>query len=421
MLEAYMKKLFTVLILALLVGCTDDNTVQNIIENNYDDLKENESMIIKTESVEISISRFPEPSFDGIQIVDKFPLENWDTEFSKYDYRSKDLSQLDLSMEAEKMQMIEFDSRTIWTEKLPVGYNPDEIISINMSPGLGLKELHESGVDGTGVRVGIIDYPLLVNHDEYKGNIIHYEDINRAEMNAHMHGNAVTSVLVGKNVGVAPKSEVVYIAAECGEYESNRFSYDYTIYASAIDRIVEINETLDEKIRVISISLGLSAGYKGYDDILESIKNAENKGIFVITVSSDRTHNINFSGMGKSVYGSPDQFDVYTYGNYWAHNTDQNRNDTLVMIPMDSKVLASPTGNSDYVFYRTGGMSWSVPYVAGLYALCSQVDPSITPDKFRELMVKSCVKVDFDKNSDIENYYNVIDPKLLIKNLMKTR
>ncbi len=44
---------------------------------------------------------------------------------------------------------------------------------------------------------------------------------------------------------------------------------------------------------------------------------------------------------------------------------------------MDSRCTASPTGINDYVYYREGGMSWTVPYLAGLYALACQVNPDI--------------------------------------------
>jgi hypothetical protein len=49
---------------------------------------------------------------------------------------------------------------------------------------------------------------------------------------------------------------------------------------------------------------------------------------------------------------------------------------------MDSRGTASPTGYDDYVFYRQGGWSWSIPYIAGLYALACQVKPDITPEVF---------------------------------------
>jgi hypothetical protein len=49
---------------------------------------------------------------------------------------------------------------------------------------------------------------------------------------------------------------------------------------------------------------------------------------------------------------------------------------------MDSRAVASPTGTDDYVFYSSGGWSWSVPWIAGLYALGCQVQPDLTPETF---------------------------------------
>ena len=53
-----------------------------------------------------------------------------------------------------------------------------------------------------------------------------------------------------------------------------------------------------------------------------------------------------------------------------------------LLIPMDARTTASPTGNKDYVFYGMGGISWTAPYLAGVYALACQIDPKITPEKF---------------------------------------
>jgi hypothetical protein len=49
---------------------------------------------------------------------------------------------------------------------------------------------------------------------------------------------------------------------------------------------------------------------------------------------------------------------------------------------MDSRTTASPTGKEDYVFYRQGGWSWAIPYLAGMYTLAVQVKPDITPEEF---------------------------------------
>ena len=39
------------------------------------------------------------------------------------------------------------------------------------NPGLGIKSLHESGINGKGVDVAIIDQKLRLTHTEYKSRI----------------------------------------------------------------------------------------------------------------------------------------------------------------------------------------------------------------------------------------------------------
>jgi serine protease AprX len=39
-----------------------------------------------------------------------------------------------------------------------------------------------------------------------------------------------------------------------------------------------------------------------------------------------------------------------------------------------------------------GGMSWGVPYIAGLAALAYQVDPDIKPEKIIQLLIETTVK-----------------------------
>ncbi|NLY84865.1 MAG: hypothetical protein GX077_00735 [Tissierellia bacterium] len=50
---------------------------------------------------------------------------------------------------------------------------------------------------------------------------------------ARMHGSAVVSIAVGKNVGVAPEADLYYIAADF-------YRNDLYWVAEAIDRIMEI-------------------------------------------------------------------------------------------------------------------------------------------------------------------------------------
>ena len=87
---------------------------------------------------------------------------------------------------------------------------------------------------------------------------------------------------------------------------------------------------------------------------------------------------------------------------------------------MDSRCTASPTGVNDYVFYRKGGMSWSVPYVAGLYALACQVKPDITPNIFwnEAFLTGDTISVNTSEKQELGK---IINPVKLIEKLHKMK
>lgn len=297
---------------------------------------------------------------------------NW-----QVDVRSSDLSELDLKGRTEDLLHADFDSKTVWPEKLPAGFDPARIIELGKNPGLGLRALHKKGITGKGVGVAVIDQGLLVQHAEYWDRLKLYEEIHCGDDGAQMHGPAVASIAVGKNVGVAPGAWLYYIAETHGVFREGKFEWDLSWLARSIDRVVEINKGLspDEKIRVISISLGIGGkNMSGSEKALEAVKRAASAGIYTVHVGSDP-----FFGMGRSPLSDPESASGYSRGEFWKNYSYAN---DKLLVPMDSRAVASPTGAKDYAFYRSGGMSWAVPYVAGLYALACQVRPDMTPELF---------------------------------------
>lgn len=86
------------------------------------------------------------------------------------------------------------------------------------NPGLGIRELHEQGITGKGVRVAIIDQKLLTDHEEYRDKLVSYTEYGSAGKEPpSMHGPAVASLLVGEHCGVAPGVELVYAATPSGK------------------------------------------------------------------------------------------------------------------------------------------------------------------------------------------------------------
>jgi len=63
---------------------------------------------------------------------------------------------------------------------------------------------------------------------------------------------------------------------------------------------------------------------------------------------------------------------------------------------MDSRCTAGSYGEEDYVFWGSGGMSWVVPYVAGLYALACHADPDVTPEAFWQAAMETGREVEID-------------------------
>lgn len=361
---------------------------------------------------------------EGVLAIVKTPQS---VDFTKYDYnleelpqeegteffhdlRSRDLTRIDLSNEFDYLLTADFDDDTKWPSSVPKEYDIEKIKEFGMDPGLGIRRLHEKGITGQGVGIAIIGQSLLVNHVEYKDSIKLYEEIHINSDSAAMHGPAVVSIAVGKSVGVAPEADLYYIAETHGVYMENGFDWDLYWIAKSIDRIIEINEALpvDKKIRVISISLGIdNPEVKNQELVKEAINRASNEGIYTISVGNS------LMGTGRKPLADPNDLSSYTKGHFWR-DFDNYRIKRNILVPMDSRYVASPTGNDKYVFYYSGGMSWAVPYTAGLYALCSQVNPNITPSEFNTAIYNTATKVHLDDTND---EYNILNPEGLINKI----
>ncbi len=335
--------------------------------------------------------------------------DNW-----QVDLRSCDLSALNVMDRLSDLLQADFDSKTAWPSQLPAGFDRLRIMEYGKNPGLGIRELHRLGITGAGVGIAVIDQALLVDHAEYRNRLKLYEEIHwQKDSQASMHGPAVASIAVGKTTGVAPEADLYYIAEwHARPKTGGGFEIELTPLAQAIDRIVEINRTLPpkRKIRVISISLGITSERERYDLARTAIANAEREGIYTIHTVSDP-----FMGLGRGPLADPDRFDSYVPGLFWA--SQWKNQTTFLMVPMDSRCTAAPNGENDYAFYRSGGMSWAVPWVAGLYALACQVRPDITPAAFWEAARKTSVAGRAALDGADAEFGHIINPRALLESL----
>ena len=302
-----------------------------------------------------------------------------------YDVRSCDVSGEDFSGIAD-WTGLSFDSDTRWppADKLPGGFDPAAVLERSKDPGLGIRALHEQGITGEGVGVAIIDDILFTGHEQYKDSLTLYESLHANDgREASLHGSAVASIAVGRDVGVAPGAKLYYIASTFGHYTDSGFEYDLSIVADGIARVREINRSLPEgeKIRVISISLGLSPDAPGYQEAADAVRRAGEEGILVLSVDLPQFYP-EFDFLGMSLKG-PDPDEPQSYAPAaWLTDLRPDWLDDTIAVPMGGRTYASCTGEANYEWSYEGGMSWAVPWLAGFYALCCQAAPDCTPERF---------------------------------------
>lgn len=366
------------------------------------------------------ISRQPAPAdYTWMRVKTEFPVyDPHNPDFSSggsLDLRSVDMSSFNLRNSSEDLLYASFDSVTAWPppEQMPDDFYPQQIMEIAKNPGLGLRQLHEQGITGSGVNIAIVDQILLTNHQEYADQLKWYEEFGTDTDRSEGHGPAVASIAVGKTVGVAPEAGLYYIGT--GGIKQSYLRCQY--YAMGIRRILEINRQLPEnqKIRVISISSGW--GFTNLDT-QAAAEEARDAGMLVIFSNVEKIHKgFDFSGLGREPLADPDIFGSYKPGLFWAKyyydRTSESLTDAL-MVPMDARTMASPTGVNDYTYDRSGGISWSIPYIAGLYALVAQVEPDITPDRFWPLALETGRTVEIEHEGQTYSFGTIIDPPALI-------
>ena len=339
----------------------------------------------------------------------------------KNDLRSADLSKLDLRKSGEDLLNMSFDSRTVWpsAERMSKEFVPTRVMEIGKNPGLGIRSLHARSITGRGVSIAIVDQPLIIEHEEFGKRIRLYEETNiQPGTPSQMHGPAVASIVAGKTVGVAPEADIYYLAAFAFDTTGkDGKAMNFRWYAQAVRRILEINQQLPpkKKIRAISLSIGWHESQTAGEEMEKAVAAAKQAGVLVTSSSISATHNVQINGLGRLPLADPDRFESYGPGMFWAKRLNDTRlPKNALLMPMDSRCTAGPTGANDYAFYRQGGWSWITPYLAGVYALAVQVKPEITPDEFLSLALKTGHGMNWPQDNTKAPLGVIIDPVALI-------
>jgi len=301
------------------------------------------------------------------------------------DVRWKDLSKLPLGDVVKIVDTLRFNEKTVWpdTSRFPPARKPDRLIDVAKNPGLGVDRLHRQGITGKGVNVAIIDQPLYQDHPEFNGKIAAYHDVGCGSESS-MHGPAVASLLVGNDCGTAPDAKLYYVAAPS-------WTKDTAYQAKALDWLVEQNEKLpaSEKIRVVSVSAAPSGPGSPFDKNNQmwdtACEKAEAAGILVL----DCTSHHGFIGPCYLNARFPDNPAQCTPG--FPDSPAFSPSTQRIHAPTCPRTTAEQyePEQFSYQYCGKGGLSWAIPYVAGVLAMGWQINPDLSAEQMKQLLFES--------------------------------
>ncbi len=182
-------------------------------------------------------------------------------------------------------------------------------------PYVGTEILRIDGIDGTGIKVAVIDTGVDFNHPDLfgwgpDGKVIGgYNFIREDELplDTNGHGTQVTGIIAadGQAIGVAPKAKILaYKVSEDGEGVSSE------LIIRAIEKAIE------DGADIINISLGVN---KTNAKIDRAVNIALEAGIFVVTAAGN-------DGPGLGTIGSPGR----NFGSVTVGATYNNLTSSLV-------------------------------------------------------------------------------------------
>jgi len=161
------------------------------------------------------------------------------------------------------------------------------ILVNNSGPFIGTSIPYQSGYDGSGIVVSIIDTGIDLNHPDLEGQIIGgYDFVDNDEIpeDTNGHGTQVAGIIAsnGNLKGIAPNSKILmYKVSEDGE------SVPSNLIIKAIEKSIE------DGADIINISLGINQTNTKID---QAVNKAVKNNIFVVTAAGNFGPELNTIG-----------------------------------------------------------------------------------------------------------------------------
>ena len=320
--------------------------------------------------------------------------------------------------------------------------HPMNVMDDLTNTATGVKNAWNSGFNGAGVGVAVIDsgindsHPDLMDSTETTSRVVYHQDFtgtpttnaSGANWDLYGHGTHVAGIIAGNGYlsggqyeGVAPAATLVDLRA----LDANGAGTDSTVIA-AIQEAIALQNTYNIRIINLSLGRGIPVSYT-QDPLCQAVEAAWNSGIvvvvaagnygrlsvsgsngfgtitapgndpFVITVGATKNNSQSYaSGETKASYSSkgPTTYDHVVKPDIMAPGNDivsLAAPGATLETNYPSALVNGTDGNADYM--TLSGTSMATPTVAGAAALMLQEQSTLTPDQVKARLMKTATKM----------------------------
>lgn len=304
--------------------------------------------------------------------------------FRNWGFCFEDLSNsiFDDDIEDSIISKVPWSTRTIFSKEHPFHLN-DSIYQVDDD----IKDLHNQGIDGSGINIAVIDFAFEIIPDELKDSIVSLKNCVY-EYQVHFHGTTVTTQIAGKNLGIAPKSNIYFYGTR--QKRDNIINDDY----DALCDIYEKNKK-GANIKIIGITSSRQRENEKFACIVNKLLE---QGCYVIDSPLFSEH---FTCINKN----PNTNELY-YSDWQDATMDEGKYNEMVAIVTGGKMTPLVTTEHDYLYCGQATYSWAIPKLIGFFALALQVNSDLTYDEFVNLALDTCIKKD---NYNLFNIQGIIN------------
>ncbi len=263
---------------------------------------------------------------------------------------------------------------------------------ISDDSNINIFDVWNQGIFGDGVKVAVIDYDFDPYHEDISQNVIstYNVDTNSTQVRKYKsdHGTGAASLIAaaynGKGtIGVAPHAKLILIDANVTYDGSN---------SDDVSKIKAFYKAKELGAKVISCSWGtLNVSMA----VAQTISELHDDNITIIFGSGNRMKDLD----KNYIYSEAELEDVIGVGATTESNVKadySNYGDNIDILAPGG----TGSGGTVAAIYYDGytdtynGTSASAPIVAGVVALMLEVNPNLTPDQVREILIKTADQID---------------------------